>query len=233
MTLLSEKQLILLNKVYLPFKEKYSITLNEFVNKFSHKNLDKLVHKDLYFLMNKVNSGYDYWDNSDPSIFKPLKISFKNLTYIQEIETEDYIIGRQIHNGFNVSEKNKVLKIICFKKLMMLDYDNIILTEIEKILNNYTNLTFLIYQTYNGYHVYCVSDEFNYTKQETLQLMFDMKCDRFYINFTKYVGFVTRLQKKNGREEQEKYIERFVKQIGTKEINQKLFNLVKFKDSLI
>ena len=223
---LSEKQLILLNKVYLPFKEKYSITLNEFVNKFSHKNFDELVHRDFFFLMNKVNSGYDYWDNIDPSIFKPLKISFKNLTYIKEIETDDYIIGKQIH-----IDNNSELKIICFKKLMILDYDKIELIKIEEILNKYTNFTFLIYQTFGGYHVYCISDEFDYTEQETLQLMFDMKCDRFYINFTRYVGFITRLQKKNGREEE--YIEKFIKQIGTKKINQKLFNLVKFKDSLI
>lgn len=225
MSSLSEKQLNLLNKVYLPFKEKYSITLNEFVNKFSHKNVDELVHRDLYFLMNKVNSGYDYWDNVDPSIFKPLKISFKNLTYIKETETDDYIIGKQIHSD------NSVLKIICFKKLMILDYDKIELAEIEEILNKNTNYTFLIYQTFGGYHAYCISDEFDYTKQETLQLMFDMKCDRFYINFTRYVGFVTRLQKKNDREEE--YIEKFVKQIGTKKINQKLLNLVKFKDTLI
>lgn len=225
MSSLSEKQLNLLNKVYLPFKEKYSITLNEFVNKFSHKNVDELVHRDLYFLMNKVNSGYDYWDNVDPSIFKPLKISFKNLTYIKETETDDYIIGKQIHSD------NSVLKIICFKKLMILDYDKIELAEIEEILNKNTNYTFLIYQTFGGYHAYCISDEFDYTQQETLQLMFDMKCDRFYINFTRYVGFVTRLQKKNGREEE--YIEKFVKQIGTKKINQKLLNLVKFKDTLI
>ena len=223
--MLSDKQLILLNKVYLPFKEKYSITLDEFIEKFVHKKTNELIHRDMFFLMNKVNSGYDYWDNIDPSIFKPLKISFKNLTYINEQETDDYIIGTQIRK---IDKKS--LKIIAFKKLMILDYDKIELPYLEDILSKFP-YTFVIYQTYGGYHAYCISDEFDYKQSSTLQLMFNMKCDRFYINFTHYVGFVTRLERKFNREEE--YVEKFVKKIGTKKINQKLVDLVKFKDSLL
>lgn len=222
---LSNKQTTLLNKVFMPFQEKYNITLDEFTNKFSHKNAIDFVHRDFFFLINKVNRGYDYWDGNDGIIFKPIKISFKNLQYINEYENDDYIIGEQIHRDTGLS-----MKIICFKKLMILDYDDITIADLEEILHKFP-YTFSIYKTHRGYHVYCLSKEFDYMLQDTLQLMFDMKCDRFYINFTKYIGFVTRLEKKHNRNEE--YIEKFIKIIGTKPIIKKLEELVLVKDNLL
>ena len=165
--MLSDKQIQLLQKIYLPFKEKYAITLNEFTLKFSKKLPNELEHQYFYFLMKKVNCDFYYW--ADKSIFRPLKINFKNLLYFLEKETNDYIIGKQKH-----IDKNTIMKIISFKKLLVLDYDNIPLSEIETILQK-TNLTFLIYQTKNGFHCYCISHEFDYNNQETLQLMYSLK----------------------------------------------------------
>jgi hypothetical protein len=218
---LSKNQIALLKKVYKPFNEKYNITLNEFTEKMVGLKAESLKHKDFYNLINKVNKSYDYW--SDPSIFKPSKINFKNLRYILQEETDDYIIGIQEH----IDIKRK-MKIISFKNLMLLDYDQINLQELEDILSKFP-FTFLIYQTFNGFHAYNISKVFDYTKQETLQLMYDMKCDKHYINFVRYTGFVLRLEKKVGRKEE--YIEKFVKQINTFPILDHLKKLVEFKDN--
>ena len=150
-------------------------------------------------------------------------IYFKNLKYIIEEETDDYFIGVQQ----NLLKKTE-MKLISFKNLMVLDYDNTTLDNIENILCNYP-YTFLVYKTYSGYHVYNISEEFP-RSNSTLQLMHDMKCDYYYINFCKYTGFTVRLDKKKDRKEE--YIEKYVKQINNYLINDKLKELVKYKDNL-
>jgi hypothetical protein len=114
---------------------------------------------------------------------------------------------------------------------MILDYDNMSLEEVEDILKK-SELTFLLYHTKNGFHAYCISHEFNYSEKKTLILMNKLKCDEYYIGFSKHVGFVTRLQKKNNREEE--YIEKFIKKIsGPSGELLHLKELVDFKDSLL
>jgi hypothetical protein len=84
---------------------------------------------------------------------------------------------------------------------MILDYDIKssdkvkLLSDITDILSK-TNHSFLIYETKNGFHAYNISKRFPYYKQESYQEMHNLKCENWYINFTKYVGFVTRLEKK-------------------------------------
>lgn len=220
---ISEKQHQLLLKIFKQFSEKYpQLTLTEFILKFTNKTIKELTHKDFFFFMNKVNSNYDYWRNNNE--FNSIKINFYNMKYIKEIETDDYIIGTQKH------KINGDLKIISFSKLMILDYDNITLETLESYLKNFP-YTFMIYETKNGYHCYNISKEFDYFEKDTLQLMFDLKCDPYYINFTKYVGFVTRLEKKKNRDED--FVEKYIKQINNYPIITKLKNLVEFKDTLI
>jgi hypothetical protein len=236
---LSLKQVELLNNVFKPFKCKYpELTLNEFVLKFSNKNIDQLNHKNLFFLINKVNSGYDYWNDKDKDKeYNPLKPTFNKLKYVIKNETDEYIIGTQYHYDTYL-KKNVVnsLKVIAFKYLMVLDYD-IHNESKEELLRNITenlsktNSTFLLYETENGYHAYNISKKYPYYKKETYQEMFKLNCDPWYINFTKYVGFVTRLEKKINRNE--KFIEKFVKQINNYLIDIKLKEIVEFKDTLV
>jgi hypothetical protein len=215
--LLSIKQNELLIKVFTPFGKKYNISLDDFTNKLVHKNSFSLNNKDLNFLLKRTNNIIDWSDS-----FACIDISFKNLQYLIKEETDEYIIGTQLNKG----EK---LEIISFKNLMVLDYDDMTLEEIENILNK-SELTFLIYQTKRGFHAYCISKEFKYNDRKTWNEMNKYKCDEYYISFTKHVGFVTRLQKKNNREEE--FIEKFIKQIPeTGEFIDKLKKLVEFKDS--
>jgi hypothetical protein len=61
--------------------------------------------------------------------------------------------------------------------------------------------------------------------------MQNLGCDKYYIGFTRKLGFVTRLNKKSGRIES--FIERFIKQVNDYPILQELLDLVKLKDELL
>jgi hypothetical protein len=233
--MLSDKQIELLNKIYIPFKEKYNVTLDEFVFKFCKKETSHLTHQNLFFLIQNVNSGYDYW--RERTEYKVIKPSFNKLQYIIKEENDDYIIGTQYHYTTYLKDTIKhTLEIIAFKYLMILDYD--VKSEVSKadLLEEITegliktDCTFLIYETTNGYHAYNISKKY-LLNNDTFQYMNKLKCDSWYINFTKYVGFVTRLEKKKNREEI--FIEKFIKQINEYPIDNHVKELVEIKDKLI
>jgi hypothetical protein len=208
---LSNAQVDLLYKLFKNNKNRYNVdTLDQFLKCFTDS---KIIHhgilKNILFEINQVHH-----------------IDFKQLDYIIDIQTDDYIIGTQINHIYDYT-----LKIISFKKLMILDYDNIEYTELVYILEKFPS-TFLVYKTTNGYHVYDVSREYNYYDYDTLKLMNQMKCDKWYVSFTKYAGFVTRLEHKHDRPD-EKFVESLVGQVNNHVVLQKLVDLVKFKDDLI
>jgi hypothetical protein len=166
--------------------------------------------------------SYCYKNN----IYIPVKINFKYLIYTKEYENNDYIIGNQLH-----IRENYTLKIMSFKNLLSLDYDNIPLNEIEQLLKG--KGTFRIYKTYNGYHAYCTSKYYEHFEYKTLKLMYELKCDHWYISFCKYTGFTVRLKPKKDR--QEEFIEKYIKTINNDGVDQELSILVKLldiKDSL-
>lgn len=171
----------------------------------------------------------------------PLSIDLRNFEYIIKEETDDYIIGHQ----FNKQTKEKIMDIISFNSMMVLDYDikkdndddndhdtkkQILLKYIIDKLSEYP-YTFYIYETFNGYHVYCTSKFFDYNKHSTHMLMKTLGCDQFYIGFTRYTGFVVRLNKKKDRDE--KYIERFVAKMGNEPDINILLDLLRLKDRLL
>jgi hypothetical protein len=185
------------------------------------KDYDQLTHGDICSLFKK----YDV----------PPSINMKNLQYIIKTEAKDYIIGEQ----FDKTTGNKIMDIIAFKNLMVLDYDVKSCSEITKseLLNTIidrlknTQYSFSIYETYGGYHVYCTSNRFDYRHNSTHSLMKLLECDRFYIGFTRYVGFAVRLNRKPNRSEP--FIESFVTRINQDLANVELEKLVEFKDTLI
>lgn len=177
----------------------------------------------------------------------PLSIDLRNFEYIIKEETDHYVIGHQI----NKTTKEKIMDIVSFNSMMMLDYDIKKDHETNQPLAKETNphlaketllkyiidklseypYTFYIYETFNGYHVYCTSKRFDYKKHSTHTLMKKLGCDQFYIGFTRYTGFVVRLNKKKDREE--KYIERFVAKMGNEPDINLLLDLLRLKDDLL
>lgn len=185
----------------------------------TEKHYDQLTHIDICRLLKKCDL--------------PVSVDMRNLEYIIKQETDDYVIGEQ----YNVQTGEKMMDVLAFKRLLVLDYDvkhnsNITKSELLRTLIDKLNTqpySFSIYETYGGYHVYCTSEEFGYNDHSTHSYMKHLGCDRFYIGFTKYVGFAVRLNKKSNRDET--FIERFVTKINPELIDLKLENLVKLKDT--
>lgn len=206
--------------------------------------LNYLLRNEGKVLSDITSKGYEELTYSDVKTLYyqlnvPLSIDLRNFEYIIKEETEHYVIGHQ----FNKTTKEKIMDIISFNSMMVLDYDikkddtlkkdeakQILLNFIIDKLSEYP-YTFYIYETFNGYHVYCTSKCFDYNKHSTHTLMKRLGCDQFYIAFTRYTGFVVRLNKKKDR--QEKYIERFVAKIGNEPDINLLLDFLRLKDHLL
>jgi hypothetical protein len=194
---------------------------------FTDKTFEELTHLDIISLYSKL--------------YVPVTVDLRCFNYVVDKETDDYILGTQ----YNRITDERIMDIISFKNLLVLDYDvpkdikdTCLQNAKQELLERITNILksryyqFHIYETYRGYHVYCVSKSFNYNDHIVHKLMTDLECDRFYIGFTRYVGFVVRINKKSNRNEP--YIERFVKVVNEHiPAIDHLVNLVRFKDGLI
>lgn len=101
-----------------------------------------------------------------------------------------------------------------FYDLLMLDYDEITYDQLIVILTPFgLEHYFEIHQTYNGYHVFLLSELLNHRDPRAKQLMIELKTDHYYMMFCYVNGYKIRLSKKLGR--QEEYISKFVERFGT------------------
>ena len=223
---------------------------NEFQNKeIENVNNENLTKKEITKLINslkiKLNKSKNL-PNINFSYYKYLFTDFKENEYTKNdrFTPYTYVKGTQLN-----LKTNKSLSVICFFKLLVLDYDlSDEYDSKEKLLNFITSLlekeneTFLVYETHNGYHVYCVSNTFVHYNKNTIDFMQKLKCDPFYISFSAKIGFVVRLQKKeefrnkefrNKEFRNEKFIERFVKKINNFPIKPDLIDLINVKDNYI
>lgn len=187
------------------------------------KEINQLTHDDIKLILKELKVV---------NTFTPC---FKNKKYIIEKKTDDYIIGKQI---INKNKEQIIYSLICFKELLVLDWDvdmnnwinkSDLLKEIKDLLSK-SPYTFYIYETYNGYHAYCISHKFEYNNYKTVKLMKSLKCDISYISYTRKIGFVVRLNKKPNRDEI--FVEKFICQIN-KEIDENLKFLIYMKDTLL
>ena len=97
--------------------------------------------------------------------------------------------------------------------LMMIDYDDIDYQEVIKLLRPYQNyMLFSIYQTFNGYHVFIMSDTYNHNTTLSTKLMTSLGCDKYYIMFCYKNGYKIRLSPKLNRDET--YIAKYIGDYG-------------------
>lgn len=117
-----------------------------------------------------------------------------------------------------------------FYNLMMLDYDGFTLEQLKLALSKWTNkYSFEIYRTYNGFHVYLVSEPINY--RSARPLMDELECDFFYGKFVYGNGFKIRLSPKLGREET--YIEQYVERMGSLPTQPEIEPLLKIRERFL
>ena len=192
-------------------------------DKMSNLNLDKLS----IFLDKKITSLTDITRMDYYKINNSPEYNFINSLKMFNLKTHDYIIESKIdyEYGYQTSELCEMNRLyyIKFYEFLVLDYDNIRLSEIEDLLKCYFTDTkgvcFHIYKTYRGYHLYLMSDTMSHDCLITSYLMKALKCDLWYILFSYRNGFKIRLSKKKDRNEAN--IETFVKSWGTAKIHNK------------
>lgn len=176
------------------------------VNNIIDKDLDLLNINDVNLIFNKINR----------------LISIKETPIISNYNWE---YGLQLNKLYD-SNKFYYLK---FYNLLVLDYDNITLDNVKKLLLR-TNLTFRIYETFKGYHVFCTSMIFDYHTKSTINFMRYMLCDEVYSTFVYRYGFKVRLTKKHDNEQ---FIARYIEKIGNEDELDELLELINVHDYYI
>lgn len=161
-------------------------------------------------------------------IFIPYYINTSRITYTIQTKMNNYFIGTQHRIKDELVQQD--MKVIGFKDIVMVDYDNITLDE---VLNKITPFpyTFWVYETTKGYHVYVMSKQFNLQDIATHQQMYKMGCDKWYISFTKCYGTIVRLEPKSGR--QEEFVEKFTRQVNNYSVVPEIQTVIEIKDALI
>lgn len=160
-------------------------------------------------------SFYKSFDKYNKCVFKDFINTFRSIDYInypKTLETIDklrdtfeklitkpqelildnhlYYIARDVYT-------NTIY--ICYKNVLVLDIDTY-----KEGLHNDDILqmfddslyAFKVYKTSNGFHAFCVSENFDYTDNATIDLMIKMKCDFFYAFYCNLRGFCVRLNRK-------------------------------------
>ena len=185
------------------------------------KNYDDVCKYIKYF-----KTEYNHFNFNEYHTFENLTNIKYNTKYISDL----YIKGTQV---FDDNIRN--IDFIAFKNILMLDIDD--KEKIDEIciilLLRYPTELFHIYETFNGYHVYCVSRFFKPRDIETIQLMELMKCDEMYIKFTFFYDmFNIRTSRKQNRRKEEKYVEKFYNKIGFGIEDSSIMKGMKKKDKL-
>lgn len=197
---------------------------------FTDKGLDQLMHDDVKDILEKIKVP------TNP------KLSDYRYVITYGNQEDGYIVGKQ--KSFT---KKSEMNVICFMDLVVIDWDApvvkvsvtgesntggkiMLLEDIKRHLEKFP-YTFYIYETFNGFHGYIVSEKLFYGDYNTIKLMKELQCDPVYIGFTRKVGFVVRLEKKKGRDES--FIERFVCQVNNYPVLPELQKLIDIKDELM
>lgn len=132
---------------------------------------------------------------------------------------------------------------ICYKHLLMCDIDfykdnsdskfsNI--SEIISFLSEYSvqkKLTFRVYSSRNGVHVFVTSQKMNFKSDFAFQIMSDLQTDFYYILYSKIRGWCVRLNKKENETNDSLY--QYHGKIGTEIENNELLDLINLHLKLV
>jgi hypothetical protein len=181
-----------------------------------------------------INLGKHPLENKSKFLMQSIKLPNMNLfpkTFenvekfapflLQQIKTQQTIISET--KDYYISYcPEKYIKYMCFDKLLMIDIDNNEI-DIDSHFDNQKDYTWAIYKSRRGYHIFCISQEFEYYDTSTIDLMLKNHCDFYYSCFSFLRGFCVRLSPKIN---EELPIYNFLGIYGNKSlINKKLLHL--------
>ena len=206
----------------------YILQLNEKYNeKYNIKEDIPKSKKDATLYITKIKDKYNIIDSHSLKNFKLHKDI--NRLIIEKYPTHQ--ISYDIHHIQKIN-----IYCFAFYQLMVIDWDYKSFDDIQEIVKSFLinnpYFYFHIYQTFNGYHAYCLSHVLPHNNFKSLKYMKELQCDKYYMNFSFYTGYNIRLNKKKNRNEE--FIEKFICDIGDKTyLNKKLLKLLKIKDKYI
>lgn len=120
---------------------------------------------------------------------------------------------KEIQNKDPIFKDNK-MKYLKFYDLMMIDLDGDVDLDLVKEKISKLELTFALYKTYNGYHLFLLSKMCNHYDKTSMDIMKYLGSDEYYRRFVYKNGYKIRLTPKLGREEP--FVAKFIEIIGDK-----------------
>lgn len=118
---------------------------------------------------------------------------------------------------------------IKFFSMLCINVNNITQSELASILKVYlSELTFAIYETTRGYHLYCVSCQFAFRDTLARYIEHAFKVSSECIQFTMHNGWHTRLTHRTN----DTFVERYVGRLGSQPVDSDLETLLEFKDAV-
>lgn len=195
---------------------KQAYELIENYNKNTKLDLDEIEHIKKIMTIDEINETLkdnvitDYNELTTGSLKKLLEnninLSFSKILkkYTPVRENIPIIYSKDHEIGISKERKNVNNFIIYFKfyDIMLLDYDNIEYDELIRRLSKYPKFLYKIYKTFNGYHVFIVSNKIEYNNEIAIDIAKLLECDPWYIVYFKNHGYCIRISFKSGRNEE-------------------------------
>ena len=111
---------------------------------------------------------------------------------ISGVKREQVLIDT--HQDYYIARDTKTNTIyMCFRNILVIDIDEPI--DIQHF-NKYKDYAFRIYKTQSGYHVFCISDYFEYRSEFSVKFMLQNFADFYYSVFSYIRGYSVRLNPK-------------------------------------
>ncbi len=134
--------------------------------------------------------------------------------------------------GYVYQNKNKesLFEYIKFYDLLLFDYDISLGETKETLLNKIKNvlpetLSFKIYETYNGYHVFLMSYPIHHSSEDIIHLSKKFLSDNWYTLYSRFHGYSIRISPKSGRNEIEE-VNKYICDIGSGNMHKKCLDMI-------
>lgn len=212
------------------------------INKISENMIEILKNnitiEEINNILSKYNIVYSSYEEITYYYFKiitrDMRFSFKNINSEFVPKRINLPLTYSASHEFGISKEkqsNSYIYYIKFYDLLVLDFDGLSYEDLKSKLKPLENLfLFRIYKTFNGFHVFIMSEKIQYNSVKALDIAKILKCDPWYAFYFKYHGYCIRISKKINREEE--FIHKYVSDIGNKEIDKDLAKLVKYLEDI-
>tara|TARA_B100001029_G_C14983409_1_gene407451 strand:+ start:264 stop:923 length:660 start_codon:yes stop_codon:yes gene_type:complete len=197
----------------------YKSFINDIINK-PKLNIDKI-----YLTKNFTNFiiGKFGYTRKSVEILKEILIHLIVKPQRLVVDHEKYYIAMDLYT---------TTLYMCYKDICMIDIDEKDYNY-EEIRTNMPELSYIVYETRKGYHIFLTNKYYNYKDNDTIDLMIKLGADFYNIVFCNLRGFSVRLNKKTtDKDDIYTYIGRYGKGLTEIEnlVKEHENSIIKYKD---